>query len=111
MTDSLLTNHNNHVVVVPAKARETRMEQIEPPDGGTRAYLVMVSAFLCNGILFGIINTYSVIYVSLQRQLEASGDKAASSKACKLSETSKTIFELKVRSEEVEGLALKFLRK
>lgn len=84
MTESLLTNHStNHVVVVPAKAREKKVEPIEPPDGGTRAYLVMISAFLCNGILFGIINTYSVIYLSLQRQLLDSGDSAASSKACK----------------------------
>jgi MFS transporter, MCT family, solute carrier family 16 (monocarboxylic acid transporters), member 10 len=83
MTDSLLT-HNNHVVVVPAKTFEKKVEPIEPPDGGARAYIVMISAFLCNGILFGIINTYSVIYVSLQRQLEASGDAAASSKACEL---------------------------
>lgn len=83
MTESLLTNHNNHVVIVPAKARERDVATIEPPDGGSRAILVMISAFLCNGILFGIINTYSVIYNSLQKQLEASGDLAASSKACK----------------------------
>jgi hypothetical protein len=88
MTESLLTNHTNHVVVVPVKAREKKVEQIEPPDGGSRAYIVMISAFLCNGILFGIINTYSVIYLSLQRQLKESGDEAASSKACKLCEVS-----------------------
>lgn len=87
MTESLLTNlTNNHAVVVPAKAAkalENKYRQIEPPDGGWRAYLVMISAFLCNGILFGIINCYSVIYLSLQRQLKESGDEAASSKACK----------------------------
>lgn len=85
MTESLLNNHTNHVVVAPAKtekAREPKRAQIEPPDGGMRAYLVMISAFLCNGILFGIINCYSVIYLSLQRQLKESGDEAASSKAC-----------------------------
>lgn len=84
MTETLLTNHSNHAVVVPAKIekpRETKVEH-EPPDGGARAFLVMICAFLCNGILFGIINTYSVIYLSLQRQLQESGDEAASSKAC-----------------------------
>lgn len=83
MTETLLTNHSNHVVVVTKteKAREKKLEQIDPPDGGSRAYLVMISAFLCNGILFGIINTYSVIYLSLQKQLRASDDEAASSKA------------------------------
>lgn len=90
MTESLLTNHSNHVVVAPAKtikeARDNKSSHVEPPDGGARAYLVMISAFLCNGILFGIINCYSVIYLSLQRQLKESGDEAASSKACKFLE-------------------------
>ncbi|CRK97917.1 CLUMA_CG011292, isoform A [Clunio marinus] len=84
MTETLLTNHSNHVVVpakLPDKSQERPVEHIEPPDGGIRAYLVMVCAFLCNGIIFGIINTYSVIYLSLQRQLKDSGDEAASSKA------------------------------
>lgn len=53
----------------------------EPPDGGARAWLVMISAFLCNGILFGVINTYSVIYMKLQSQLTENGDPDASSKA------------------------------
>ncbi|XP_053662553.1 monocarboxylate transporter 10 [Anopheles marshallii] len=53
----------------------------EPPDGGTRAWLVMIGAFLCNGVLFGVINTYSVVYLSLQKQLQEIGDNEASSKA------------------------------
>ncbi|XP_050077516.1 monocarboxylate transporter 10 [Anopheles maculipalpis] len=53
----------------------------EPPDGGTRAWLVMIGAFLCNGVLFGVINTYSVVYLSLQKQLQEIGDGEASSKA------------------------------
>lgn len=57
----------------------------EPPDGGTRAWLVMIGAFLCNGVLFGVINTYSVVYLSLQKQLQAVGDNEASSKAGKCS--------------------------
>lgn len=55
----------------------------EPPDGGARAWLVMISAFLCNGILFGVINTYSVIYMKLQSKLIENGDPDASSKAGK----------------------------
>lgn len=113
MTESLLTNHTNHVVVVPAKAREKKVEQIEPPDGGSRAYLVMISAFLCNGILFGIINTYSVIYLSLQRQLKESGDEAASSKACKFCEfflrEIVNIIVAGLKNDELKGF-LRFLR-
>uniref|UniRef100_A0A1B6CZ26 Major facilitator superfamily (MFS) profile domain-containing protein n=1 Tax=Clastoptera arizonana TaxID=38151 RepID=A0A1B6CZ26_9HEMI len=52
-----------------------------PPDGGTRAWFVMVSSFLCNGVLFGVVNTYSVIYVELQKNLEDRGVSDASSKA------------------------------
>lgn len=58
-------------------------EYCEPPDGGGRAWLVMISAFLCNGILFGVINTYSVIYMKLQSKLTENGDPEASSKAGK----------------------------
>ncbi|XP_017112154.1 monocarboxylate transporter 10 isoform X2 [Drosophila elegans] len=53
----------------------------EPPDGGARAWLVMVSAFLCNGIIFGFINTYGVIHSLLSDRLNKLGDPEASSKA------------------------------
>ncbi|XP_022234282.2 monocarboxylate transporter 10 isoform X2 [Drosophila obscura] len=53
----------------------------EPPDGGARAWLVMVSAFLCNGIIFGFINTYGVLHSLLSDRLKALGDPEASSKA------------------------------
>lgn len=56
----------------------------EPPDGGARAWFVVISAFLCNGILFGVINTYGIIYLTLQERLMAHGDVDASSKAGKL---------------------------
>lgn len=105
MSEAPLTNHSNHhAVVVPAKPRETKVERIEPPDGGARAYLVMVSAFLCNGILFGIINTYSVIYLSLQRQLTASGDEAASSKACESPNPLPSLFSSTVRTRKCSQL-------
>lgn len=93
MTESLVPN-GNHVVVVPAnrdKKYELQDDEHvhEPPDGGFRAYLVMICAFLCNGILFGIINTYSVIFMSLQKQLELNGEEGSSSKACKLANKKK----------------------
>lgn len=53
----------------------------EPPDGGARAWCIMVSAFLCNGVIFGIINCYSVINSYLQDKLNAQGVENASSKA------------------------------
>ncbi|XP_030370865.1 monocarboxylate transporter 10 isoform X2 [Scaptodrosophila lebanonensis] len=53
----------------------------EPPDGGARAWLVMLSAFLCNGVIFGFINTYGVLHSLLTDRLTEKGDTDASSKA------------------------------
>lgn len=56
----------------------------EPPDGGARAWCVMISAFFCNSIIFGIINVFGTIYIKLFEYLKESGDPEAASKACKL---------------------------
>lgn len=53
----------------------------EPPDGGIRAWMIMISSFVINGVLFGIINTYSLIYLELQKRLTEAGENEASSKA------------------------------
>ncbi|GLG97453.1 Monocarboxylate transporter 10 [Gryllus bimaculatus] len=41
----------------------------------------MVASFLCNGVIFGVINSYSVIFERLQKQLEDAGVENATSKA------------------------------
>lgn len=97
MTEALvIPSANSNAIIVPAgvlngfdKHKEYQRQNgsanqivaTEPPDGGYRAWIVLVSAFLCNGILFGVINCYSVIYMTLQKQLEAKGDTEASAKA------------------------------
>ncbi len=78
-SDALIVK-NSSANKVTARAKDQKYG--EPPDGGTRAIMVMLSAFLCNSILFGIINTWGTIYITLQQQLESHGDKEASSKAC-----------------------------
>ena len=91
----MIPNSNNNAIIVPAgvlnsldKQKEYQRRNgsltqniLEPPDGGCRAWIVLISAFLCNGILFGVINSFSVIYLSLQKQLGSEGDAEASSKA------------------------------
>ncbi|XP_062545567.1 monocarboxylate transporter 10 isoform X2 [Armigeres subalbatus] len=73
---------NGHLAKLVKNGSTPAMEEVhDPPDGGARAWLVMLGAFLCNGVLFGVINTYSVIYLSLQKQLHDLGDTEASSKA------------------------------
>lgn len=52
-----------------------------PPDGGFRAWMIMLGSFMINGILFSVINTYSLIYVELQKRLEETGETEASTKA------------------------------
>ena len=55
--------------------------QQEPPDGGLRAWAVMLASFFTNGILFGTINSSGVIFDVLKKQLEAEGVENPSSKA------------------------------
>uniref|UniRef100_A0A1L8DEH1 Putative monocarboxylate transporter n=1 Tax=Nyssomyia neivai TaxID=330878 RepID=A0A1L8DEH1_9DIPT len=78
--------HNKQPKVVAAgtsgpRDRPASVEMKEPPDGGTRAWLIVISSFFCNGIIFGVINTYSVIYLRLQEELKMRGDPEASSKS------------------------------
>lgn len=61
--------------------KETELVTNKPPDGGARAWFVMMGSFLCNGILLGIINSFGVIHTYLQKSLNEAGDPDASSKA------------------------------
>lgn len=54
---------------------------VTPPDGGLRAWMIMIGSFIINGVLFSVINTYSLIYLELQKRLLESGETGASSKA------------------------------
>ncbi|XP_020295253.1 monocarboxylate transporter 10 isoform X2 [Pseudomyrmex gracilis] len=52
-----------------------------PPDGGFRAWMIMIGSFTINGLIFSIINTYSLIYPELQKRLTEVGETEVSSKA------------------------------
>lgn len=54
-----------------------------PPDGGLRAYMVMLASFFCNGIIFGTINSGGIIFVELKKILEEKGIESPASYACK----------------------------
>lgn len=56
-------------------------KQAGPPDGGLRACFVAMASFFCNGIIFGIMNTFGIIYVTLEEELAPHVTHAAS-KAC-----------------------------
>ncbi|CAH2229084.1 jg2529 [Pararge aegeria aegeria] len=53
----------------------------EPPDGGFRAYMIILGSFLTNGLVFGIINSYSVIYKVLEKNI--ADEKVSNSESVK----------------------------
>ncbi|XP_043485043.1 monocarboxylate transporter 10 isoform X2 [Leptopilina heterotoma] len=53
----------------------------EPPDGGVRAWAIMIGSFLINGILFSVINSYSPIYGNLKQRLNDAGLSDTAEKA------------------------------
>lgn len=50
-------------------------------DGGLRAWLIVLSSFMCNGLIFGVINSYSLVYGKLEKILEENGVEGAGEKA------------------------------
>ncbi|VEN45309.1 unnamed protein product [Callosobruchus maculatus] len=52
-----------------------------PADGGSRAWAVMLGSFFCNGILFGVINSYGVLYKEFVDNLQKNNVTNASGKA------------------------------
>lgn len=79
--NSELLGENNK----PLRNGNARLSEVAegPPDGGLRAYAVVLGSFLTNGLLFGVINSYSVIYTVLEKQLEDEGVSSPRSRACK----------------------------
>lgn len=55
-----------------------------PPDGGVRAWMILLGSFIINGVLFSIINSYSLMQVQLTEKLKDLGETSADAKACKL---------------------------
>ncbi|XP_051174145.1 monocarboxylate transporter 10 isoform X3 [Leptopilina boulardi] len=53
----------------------------EPPDGGIRAWAIMIGSFVINGILFSVINSYSPIYGNLKERLKIAGLSDTAEKA------------------------------
>ncbi|XP_064083599.1 monocarboxylate transporter 10-like isoform X2 [Macrobrachium nipponense] len=52
-----------------------------PPDGGCRAWLVMIASFACNGIIFGTINSSGLLFEKLLQKLKDDGVENAAFKA------------------------------
>jgi len=63
------------------KKTDSNSDEIVPPDGGVWAWVVMLSCFLVNGIIFGIINTFGILFVQLNKELEEAGVEDAAAKS------------------------------
>lgn len=50
-------------------------------DGGVRAWLVVLSSFMCNGLIFGVINSYSSVFAELEPILVRNRIQDAGTKA------------------------------
>ena len=61
----MISSHNSHNI------------HILPSDFHLQAWLVVVSSFLCNGIIFGIINSFGTVFVELEKQIKDENPGAA----------------------------------
>ena len=59
-------------------------ELYEAPDGGCWAWVVCMTSFLTNGIIFGILNTFGILYVGLLQEFDDGSGESIAFKTCKL---------------------------
>ncbi|KAL0276434.1 UNVERIFIED_CONTAM: hypothetical protein PYX00_004013 [Menopon gallinae] len=72
----------NDISVDPLKSKNIESVRSEQPaEKGVWRWFVLVASFVCNGLVFGLINSVSVIYNDLQSNLESQGVEKASTKA------------------------------
>jgi len=57
--------------------KNCNIQNFVPPDGGSRAWLVMIFSFLCNGVIFGIINSSGVLFVYIKKSYKGDEEAAA----------------------------------
>lgn len=65
---------------IPSRTPSDHPDDPQPPDGGFWAWLVLVGCFLVNGIIFGIINTFGILFVQLKKDMDAAGVEDAATK-------------------------------
>ncbi|XP_045476771.1 monocarboxylate transporter 10 isoform X2 [Harmonia axyridis] len=86
MVDSTANNSSGDkckikIIQNGASEKKDYYDEFTPPDGGARSWLVMLGSFFCNGILFGVINSYSILYESFHDNLKKQNVTDPTSKA------------------------------
>ena len=74
------TSTNTNISEKSSDTNSERYSDQEPPDGGCWAWLVLLGCFLVNGIIFGIINTFGILFVELKQEMDKAGVEDAASK-------------------------------
>lgn len=109
--NNLLKNGNatttTTTTVVKLQREDQDQEEFTPPDGGSRAWLVMVGSFFCNGIIFGVINSYGVIFKELYEDLKMKNVSDANSKAGEWEFGERVLIRLSVRFLDLMHLVFK----
>ena len=77
---STTSTTNTNISEKESEANSERYSEQEPPDGGCWAWLVLFGCFLVNGIIFGIINTFGILFVQLKADMDKAGVEDAASK-------------------------------
>nr|QHN70701.1 karmoisin [Limenitis arthemis astyanax] len=78
----LLSKNNDNFAKAETNGQAPNGESSSnPPDGGIRAYMIVAGSFLTNGLVFGIINSYSVIFSVLKDRLKEANVPDYESKA------------------------------
>jgi len=75
-----MTENEADIPFLEVGANKVKSLKKQPPDGGFWAWLVMMSCFLANGIVFGIINTFGILFVKLKEDMEEAGVEDAATK-------------------------------
>lgn len=73
----------NEVNIEPVKNGTAEFVRDEPPAKSlkVRKWIVLIASFMCNGLIFGLINSVGVIYEELQENLESQNVTDAATKA------------------------------
>ena len=87
-------------------SRTCDLHDPQPPDGGFWAWLVLVGCFLVNGIIFGIINTFGILFVQLKKDMVAAGVEDAATKCGKILNVN-TVGSIK-KQQSMEGILYLF---
>lgn len=80
--DDKFVDKNSFKIEMVKNGNAADSEPQKPATESRRRWFVVMASFICNGIVFGLLNSVSVIYDDLKKNLESEGVDNAAAKAC-----------------------------